>query len=613
MCNQHGVFQDVSRIYAACRSTPAPDLCMVAPSPELNEKLRKEMANFRGAFSAGALRLRATQPREEGFNDGTIIPPDQFPLGTPPSVIRSQALERAPLSGTVRIVIVMVDFEDRPMATTVSQIEQLFFSTAVVSTGSVREYFTEVTGGKINLQGAVVGPYRMPQKLSYYANGQSGTGAALPNARTMARDALTAADPAVNFAPYDNDGNGYVDAFIVVHAGAGGEVTGNAGDIWSHKWTFSEGAVTADGTKVYAYLTVPEDGRIGVCAHELGHLLFGFPDLYDIDGGSEGIGQHCLMASGSWGGGGATPTHPSAWCKANQGWVAVDNVTSNGTRSIADVKDNHTVLRLWKDGGSGSEYFLVENRQKTRFDTSLPGSGLLIWHIDESVSTNANEARYKVALMQADNRKDLEAGNNRGDAGDPYPGISGNSSFSNSSSPNSKSYAGQNTCVAVTGISAPGPVMTANVTVRCGVKAGKEVLNDKNITIEKPLRDKKIEKPLRDKKIEKPLIDKKIEKPITDKSAGFDKPGDGKLSEGGLVGQVAGDQVEARMAQLESIVGALLTHAGTTATAQPFIGDHLRPDLSQGALASEDDTSQDAMRNGDAAGKRSFDTKLGDA
>ena len=277
------------------------------------------------------------------------------------------------------------------------------------------------------------------------------------------------------------------------------------------------------------------------------------------------------------------------------------------------MKDNHTVLRLWKDGGSGAEYFLVENRQKTRFDTSLPGSGLLIWHIDESVPTNANEARYKVALMQADNRKDLEAANNRGDAGDPYPGTSGNSSFSNSSSPNSKSYAGQNTCVAVTGISAPGPVMTANVTVRCGVKAGKEVLNDKNITIEKPLRDKKIEKPLRDKKIEKPLIDKKIEKPITDKSAGFDKPGDGKLSEGGLVGQVAGDQVQARMAQLESIVGALLTHAGTTATAQPFIGEHLRPDLSQGALASEDDTSQDAMRNGDAAGKRSFDTKLGDA
>ena len=57
---------------------------------------------------------------------------------------------------------------------------------------------------------------------------------------TMARDAAVAADPAVNFAPYDNDGNGFVDAFIVVHAGSGGEETGNSGDIWSHKWTLPE-------------------------------------------------------------------------------------------------------------------------------------------------------------------------------------------------------------------------------------------------------------------------------------------------------------------------------------------------------------------------------------
>ena len=42
-------------------------------------------------------------------------------------------------------------------------------------------------------------------------------------------------------------------------------------------------------------------------AHELGHLLFGFPDLYDTDYTSEGIGDWCLMAAGSWNGGGDTP------------------------------------------------------------------------------------------------------------------------------------------------------------------------------------------------------------------------------------------------------------------------------------------------------------------
>ena len=51
------------------------------------------------------------------------------------------------------------------------------------------------------------------------------------------------------------------------------------------------GALNADGTKVFGYLTVPEDCRIGVCAHELGHLLFGWPDLYDTDESSSGLGK----------------------------------------------------------------------------------------------------------------------------------------------------------------------------------------------------------------------------------------------------------------------------------------------------------------------------------
>jgi len=110
---------------------------------------------------------------------------------------------------------------------------------------------------------------------------------------------------------------------------------------------------------------------------------------------------------------------------------------------------------------------LVENRQKTGFDASLPGQGLLIWHIDETVATNTNENHYRIALMQADGKRDLEASRNRGDAGDAYPGTSGNKSFNATSTPGSKSYANVSTCVAVTGISAPSAVMTASLAVKC--------------------------------------------------------------------------------------------------------------------------------------------------
>ena len=82
--------------------------------------------------------------------------------------------------------------------------------------------------------------------------------------------------------------------------------------------------------KVFGFLTIPEDAKIGVSAHEIGHLckiqspstvclsadpsaiVFGWPDLYDTDGTSKGIGNWCLMSFGTWGGGGNRPVHPSA-------------------------------------------------------------------------------------------------------------------------------------------------------------------------------------------------------------------------------------------------------------------------------------------------------------
>ncbi|MDP9408292.1 MAG: immune inhibitor A [Actinomycetota bacterium] len=111
-------------------------------------------------------------------------------------------------------------------------------------TSSVKEYFADVTDGLLDIDGEVLGPLTMPQPLAWYANSNSGLGqpSGEPRAQRLARHAVLAADPLVDLSPYDNDGNGYVDAFVVVHARRGAEETGDGGDIWSHKWVLPGGA-----------------------------------------------------------------------------------------------------------------------------------------------------------------------------------------------------------------------------------------------------------------------------------------------------------------------------------------------------------------------------------
>jgi immune inhibitor A len=590
--NNRILLENFMKIREAAEATHDGHRCMIAPHPDLKKKLDTEVKKLK-ASAKGVLGDRvgiAAAYKPVGLNDGLIYPGTMYPVGTSAAMARSAAADRAPLSGTVRVAVILVDFSDKAMTATKAHFEDLFFSLGKIPTGSVREYYREVSHGKIDIQGQVVGPYRLPKTLNQYAHGASGMGAALPNARTMAKDAAVASNPAINYALYDNDMDTFVDAFVVVHAGPGGEVTGNVNDIWSHKWVLDGGAYTADGTtKIYGYLTVPEDCRLGVCAHELGHLLFGFPDLYDTDYSSEGIGNWCLMAGGSWNNAGLTPSHPSAWCKCQQNWVTTTNHTSNVSNvAIEDVKTGYTVHRLWKDGAVGKEYFLVENRQKINFDKYIPNSGLLIWHIDDATASNSNEAHYKVALVQADGKKDMELNHNRGDAGDTYPGSTNNRKFDSTTTPNSKSYAGANTCVVVKNISDSAAVMHADLSVKCVVKIAKEVAKDitKEISKEKELA-KELQKEIKefDKTSDKTIITEKataLDKQIVEKPKDFE----GKMLDGfgmGQFGQMAGaaaggGNLEARLARLEMILGSIA----------PFIQQGLRPDLNQAGFQSED-------------------------
>ena len=160
---------------------------------------------------------------------------------------------------------------------------------------------------------------------------------------------------------------------------------------------------------------------MGVFAHEFGHAL-GLPDLYDTTGVSEGVGEWSLMGSGSWLGiskDGDRPAHLDSWSKSVLGWVSPTQVSTSSVSQIKRVENNSVVYQLldnpngvtdWTRTGTGKgEYFLVENREKTGFDAALPGEGLLIWHIDESIGNNTNYLHKLVDLEEADGLNYLDS------------------------------------------------------------------------------------------------------------------------------------------------------------------------------------------------------------
>lgn len=388
--------------------------------------------------------------------------------------IRTEPLDPA-VPAFNRPLIILADFNPSPYQRqyTRSQFNDLLFSVGTYPTGSMNDYFQEVSYGNFSFIAGIndVTDWTLaPESYDWYCNGASGMGSWPQNSQGLLVDLAYALDPIVDFSQYDTDGNGYVDAITLI---VEGEADGSDYNFWAHAWGLGGHSIQLDGVWISRYNLVTEqlNGQIhpiGTFCHEYGHVL-GSPDLYDYDYSSGGIGYWGLMGWGGWNTQ-QRPTHFCAWTRILYGWIAPTNVTENlWGQSINNVEENPESYRLWTNGSMGDEYFLVENRQPLGFDENLRGSGLLIWHIDDTQTNNMDESHKWVDLEEADGEDDIDHYNNLGDAGDPYPGIGGmnnpNYTFDNSSYPNSNSYGGSPTLVAVTQISENGDPMTADLLV----------------------------------------------------------------------------------------------------------------------------------------------------
>lgn len=324
--------------------------------------------------------------------------------------------------------------------------------------GSVADYFKAQSNDLFELNFDVVGPVQLKYDVEYYGgNDNEGQD---KNAEAMIVEACLGVDDQVNFNDYDWDNDGEVEEVFVVYAGKGEADGGDATTIWPHMYelSYSHNDLTLDGAHINTYACANElsgggsiDG-IGTFCHEFSHCL-GYPDFYDtLNSETYGMAYYDLMDAGCYNGGGFIPCGYSAYEKWLAGWIELtelsnENVTVDALKPMSEGGSGYVIY----NDGHPDEFYILENRQQTNWDSALYGRGLMITHVDydemlwylncpnsliDESSEYVTKYRYptndhmRLTIMHADNDDDYETYN--GLTNDLYPYLQNDSLTSTS-------------------------------------------------------------------------------------------------------------------------------------------------------------------------------------
>lgn len=400
---------------------------------------------------------------------------------------RKYAVETRSGEATVKesqYLVVLVNFQDSVLRHTQQDFDHWLNQPGYSEnggTGSVKDYYRDNSMGQFIPNFKVVGPYTLSKPTAYYGGNSSDTNGTDTNPRDMVKEAVELAkknNPDMDFRQFDNDGDGIMDNCYVIYAGYSEASTANDDDIWPHSWYLDDNT-TIDGVLIHDYScsaelvgmpgtpVVPSMDGIGTFTHEFGHVL-GLKDMYDTDDTSNGKGidpgAYSLYASGSYNNDSRTPPCLMAFERMQLGWmkegediVEVKNPEDVTLTTIADNKARFINCQPDRTPGTGMEWFILENRQQTGWDKYIPGHGLLITHYDYTdemkkdwwdINGPNNSAKHRCMYIVPADGIDNEVTR----SGDTYPGKSANTSFTDTTTPNSLNWEKEPVNVPITNI-----------------------------------------------------------------------------------------------------------------------------------------------------------------
>ncbi len=372
---------------------------------------------------------------------------------------RQRKSERS-LIGSKPGLVILVQFPQTPFRYTNADFRRLFNEkgyTDNINIGSVRDYFLDASYRQFDFTFDVVGPVTVSQPLSFYgANNDNGDD---QHPAVMVAEAVQLVNDKVDFKKYDWDGDGEVEQIFIIHSGFDeAQNTSQPNNIWSHAWTLTEaldendgeGPIMADGVVIDSYATSAElhgnsninakIAGIGIACHEFSHC-FGLPDFYNTQGYSSGMNSWDLMDFGEYNGNGGAPAGFTSYERMFCGWLQPTELVEPIVVQNMPALTSEPVAYILRNSGKADEYYLLENRQQEGWDSRLAGHGLLILHVDYDSqawaenTVNIIPSHQRMTIIPADNTLYSSTL-----AGDPWPGTSGNTELSDTTTPVAKLF-----------------------------------------------------------------------------------------------------------------------------------------------------------------------------
>lgn len=324
-----------------------------------------------------------------------------------------------PHTGSPRAIVLLVQFANRPFKVqprkafnqylnSMADKHQDFGNAENRNTGSVKRYFSDMSGGKFKPQFDLYGPITMPKNVAYYGEGSS----SMERYRELVSEACTMMDDSLDFSKYDADKDGNVDLVYIIYAGYGESVSSIDSTLWPKAFVCGTN-IKKDGKYVrLAGISNELNGHpdvhysstsgllingVGLFCHEFSHCM-GLPDFYptvspqwttandkqDFDAyDNQGMEEWDVMDNGIYLYNGYSPTAYTAWEREKMGWLTIETLTKEGKVELKSIDEGGKAYRIKNDKNtSGNEYYIVENIQAKGWNKKLPASGMMVSHVE---------------------------------------------------------------------------------------------------------------------------------------------------------------------------------------------------------------------------------------